>query len=85
MPISIKREDTVRLARALKQQTRKPMARVIHEALEESFGRLNGAGADPARRLAEMRALSRRVAELPERDARSADEIVGYDENGLPN
>jgi hypothetical protein len=45
----------------------------------------NGAGADPARRLAEMRALSRRVAELPERDARSADEIVGYDENGLPN
>ena len=45
----------------------------------------NGAGADPARRLAEMRVLSRRVAELPERDARSADEIVGYDENGLPN
>ena len=85
MPISIKREDTVRLARALKLQTGKPMARVIHEALEESLGRLNGAGADPARRLAEMRALSRRVAELPERDARSADEIVGYDENGLPN
>jgi len=52
---------------------------------DKSFGRLNGAGADPARRLAEMRVLSRRVAELPERDARSADEIVGYDENGLPN
>ena len=85
MPISIKREDTVRLARALKLQTGKPMARVIHEALEESLGRLNGAGADPARRLAEMRALSRRVAELPERDPRSADEIVGWDENGLPN
>ena len=40
MPISIKREDTVRLARAIKLQTGKPMARVIHEALEESFGRL---------------------------------------------
>jgi antitoxin VapB len=85
MPISIKREDTVRLARALKLQTGKPMARVIHEALEESLGRLNGAGVDPARRLAEMRALSRRVAELPERDPRSADDIVGWDENGLPN
>jgi len=85
MPISIKREDTVRLARALKLQTGKPMARVIHEALEESLGRLNGAGADPARRLAEMRALSRRVAELPERDPRSAEEIIGFDENGLPN
>ena len=85
MPIYIKREDTVRLARALKLQTGKPMARVIHEALEESLGRLNGAGADPARRLAEMRALSRRVAELPERDPRSAEEIIGFDENGLPN
>jgi hypothetical protein len=37
MPISIKREDTVRLARALKQQTGKPMARVIHEALEDTL------------------------------------------------
>lgn len=60
------------------------MARVIHEALEESFGRLNSAAPDPARRLAEMRAISRRVAALPERDPRPVDEIVGYDENGLP-
>lgn len=85
MPISIKREETVRLARALKQQTGKPMARVIHEALEESQRRLNGAGPESERRLAEMRAISRRVARLPDRDTRSADEIIGYDENGAPN
>jgi antitoxin VapB len=85
MPISIKREETVRLARALKQQTGKPMARIIHEALEESFGRLNSAAPDPERRLAEMRAISRRVAGLPDRDTHTADEIIGYDENGLPN
>lgn len=85
MPISIKREETVRLARALKLRTGKPMARVIHEALEESFGRLNSAAPDPERRLAEMRAISRRVARLPNRDTRSADEIVGYDDNGLPS
>ena len=50
MPISIKREDTVRLARALKQQTGKPMARVIHEALEDRLQRLNQGGPDPERR-----------------------------------
>jgi antitoxin VapB len=85
MPISIKREDTVRLARALKQQTGKPMARVIHEALEDRLQRLNQGGPDPERRLAEMRAISRRIAKLPNRDTRPADEIIGYDENGLPN
>ncbi len=85
MPISIKREETVRLARTLKQQTGKTMARVIHEALEESFERLNSARPDTGRRLAEMRAISRRVANLPDRDTRSADAIVGYDEIGLPN
>ena len=84
MPISIKREDTVRLARALKQQTGKPMARVIHEALEDRLQRLNQGGPDPERRLAEMRAISRRVAGLPDRDTRPADEIIGYDDNGLP-
>ena len=85
MPISIKREDTVRLARALKQQTGKPMARVIHEALEDRLQRLNQGGADPERRLAEMRAISRRIAKLPDRDTRSADEIVGFDRSGSPN
>ena len=84
MPISIKREETVRLARTLKQRTGKPMARVIHEALEE---RLRNLGDDEARRrllLDELLAISRRVAALPERDNRSADAIIGYDEHGLP-
>jgi hypothetical protein len=30
-------------------------------------------------------AISQRCAELPELDTRSADEILGYDKNGLPN
>jgi antitoxin VapB len=85
MPISIKRDETVRLARALKQQTGLPMARIIHEALEDRLRRLEEGGPNPARRLADMRAISRRVAALPERDPRSIDDIVGYDDSGLPN
>ena len=61
------------------------MTRVIHEALEDRLQRLNQGGPDPERRLAEMRTISRRIAKLPDRERRSADEIIGYDENGLPN
>ena len=35
-------------------------------------------------RFAAIMEISRRCAALPELDARSADEIIGYDENGIP-
>ena len=35
-------------------------------------------------RFAAMLEISRRCAALPELDPRTADEIVGYDENGIP-
>jgi hypothetical protein len=34
--------------------------------------------------LAEVAEIQRFVADLPERDARSADEILGYDAHGIP-
>lgn len=85
MPITIKREETVRLARTLKQRTGLPMARIIHEALEDCLQRQGSSNADDERRLAEMRAISSRVAQLPDRDGRSSDEIIGYDEHGIPH
>lgn len=33
---------------------------------------------------AKLRAIRKSIAELPELDGRSADEILGYDEFGLP-
>jgi antitoxin VapB len=84
MPIAIKWEETVRLARTHKQRTGLPMALVIHDALEERMRRLGNTAIDEERKLAEMRAISRRVAQMPDNDPRSADEIIGYDENGLP-
>ncbi|WP_295433991.1 hypothetical protein [uncultured Thiodictyon sp.] len=38
----------------------------------------------PEERLAAIMEISRRCAALPELDPRSADDIVGYDENGWP-
>ncbi|QVL48734.1 MAG: hypothetical protein KFB96_24815 [Thiocapsa sp.] len=39
---------------------------------------------DTSRRLAEIMAVSRRCATSPELDPRDADQIIGYDLNGLP-
>lgn len=85
MPISIKKDETVRLARTLKQRTGLPMARRIPEAPEDRLRRLNESGPDPKRILAETRAISRRVAALPERDPRANDDSIGYGEHGSPN
>ena len=38
----------------------------------------------PEERLAAIMEISRRCAALTELDPRSADEIIGYDENGIP-
>ncbi len=39
---------------------------------------------DPESIMAAIRALQEEFSRLPVLDARSADEILGYDENGLP-
>ena len=85
MPIFIKKEETVRLARLLKERTGKPMARIVHEALEEKLQRQEQTEEDPKALLARLRAISSRVAALPILDTRSDDEILGYDENGIPS
>ncbi|MEO8029160.1 MAG: type II toxin-antitoxin system VapB family antitoxin [Bryobacteraceae bacterium] len=54
---------------------------VIHALLE----RLSRFPAErPADRKARLLALSNRAASIPNQDPRSADEILGYDEHGLP-
>ena len=39
---------------------------------------------DREARMAALLDIGRRYSELPDRDTRTADEILGYDENGLP-
>jgi antitoxin VapB len=55
----------------------------VTQALRERIQRLRRARAK--RRLAdELDEIALHCSTLPVRDARSADEIMGYDENGLP-
>lgn len=82
MAISIKDPETDRLARALAAATGESLTDAIRNALRDRLER-----AKQRRRpgiLAEVRRIQERVARLPVLDARSADEIIGYDEFGVP-
>ena len=83
MALSIKHDEADRLARALARTTGETLTEAVLTALRERLDRVrrpHRAG----RMLADIRAIQKRVAELPTFDGRSADDIIGYDDNGLP-
>lgn len=82
MALSIKNEETVRLARQLSEVTGESITTTIRIALEERLARVE----PPAEKKARAEALMdivRRVQMLPNADPRSADEILGYNEHGV--
>lgn len=83
MALSIKHDEADRLARALARETGETLTEAVVTALRERLDRVRRPHRI-ARRLAEIRAIQKRVARLPVFDARPADAILGYDEHGLP-
>jgi antitoxin VapB len=83
MALSLKDPEADRLAREIADRTGETLTGAIVVALRERLARLK---ARPRRRLLseEIREIARRVAALPVLDNRTDDEILGYDENGLP-
>lgn len=81
MALSIKSEKADELARAVARLTGTTLTEAVEIALEEKLERTrqrNNVG-DNIRRLMEE------FAQYPVLDDRTADEILGYDEFGLPN
>ena len=83
MGISIKNEHPEQLARELARETGESLTTAITRALEERLARLEGRRS-PAQKLAEARAVLRRLDTLPVLDGRRVEDIIGYDEHGLP-
>ncbi len=83
MPLSIKDPETDRLARELSEATGESITTAVANAVRERLERVRGVprGDDL---LADLTAIAERCAALPELDARSAEELLGYDEAGLP-
>jgi antitoxin VapB len=84
MALSIKDRETERLARELAQRTGETITVATRRALEERLRR-TGSDARKAALMEDLEAIRKRLNALPVLDGRTPDEIIGYDENGLPS
>jgi antitoxin VapB len=84
--LNIKDPATHDLARRLAAATGRSMTEAVRAAIEESLARAerSAAGSDEAGLVARLDAIARHCAALPVRRQRSEDDILGYDERGLP-
>jgi antitoxin VapB len=83
MPLSIKNDVTERLARQVARVTGESLTEAIQKALEERLDRLKH-GRKSQILSSQLEEILRRVDKLPILDPRTPDEILGYDEHGLP-
>ena len=83
MAMSIKSIDVERLAREISSRTGESLTGTIQKALEERLERLKQ---DRRKQilLAQLEEILHRVDQLPRLDSRTPEEILGYDEHGLP-
>mgnify|MGYP002070441667 FL=1 len=83
MSLNIKDERAHQLAKQLARLTGESMTHAVAVALEERLAREKAkrGRTGVAKRLKE---IAERYAKLPVLDDRTADEIIGYDEHGVP-
>ncbi len=85
MALNIRDPEAQRLARELADLTGETMTRVVIQALQQRLERLRvRQEVSRAERAGRLMAHGKRFAALPALDRRSPDEIIGYDEVGLP-
>jgi antitoxin VapB len=84
MAFNIKDTETDELARELAAATGETLTDAVKTALREQLMRIRARRPQRSRR-DELAEIARRCAALPVLDRRPADEILGYDENGLPS
>ena len=81
-------EDTAKLATLVAEKTGKSPDQVVREAVEAHARAVGVVPVKPKlsqdELVAAMKVIVARVAAAPVYDTRTPDEIIGYDENGLP-
>jgi antitoxin VapB len=83
MALNIRNDEAERLANRLAKLTGQTKTQAVTDALRDRLERLTRARR--VRRLAdELDAIALQSASRPVRDRRTADQILGYDDTGLP-
>jgi len=85
MALSIKSPEADRLARELADATGETITDAVIGAMRERLAREHRRRENRDLLLADVRAIADHCAALPLLDTRSEDEILGYDENGIPS
>ncbi len=83
MALSIKHPEADQLARKAAEVTGLSLTEVVMKALRELLARETGK-ARVSGLAEELRSISDRCAELPDIDTRTPEEIMGFDEHGIP-
>lgn len=84
MALSIKHPEADRLARELAAATGESLTEAVIASLRERLARQTGRWHAPRLRQ-DIDAMQERIAGLPVLDDRSDEEILGYDDDGLPS
>ena len=83
MPLNIKDAETHTLAKRLASLTGESLTTAVKHAIQAKLAQVEKVQGGPS--LAdELDHIALHCANLPRRDNRSADQIIGYDETGLP-
>lgn len=84
MALNIRNAETEQLAETLARLTGETKTEAVTQALRDRLARLRRERS--RRRLAdELDEIARHCSQLPVLDSRTPDEILGYDDHGLPH
>jgi antitoxin VapB len=83
--LNIKHAEADRLARELSATTGETLTEAVVASLRERLQRQRQRRPMPSTAKEVLREARVRLSRLPVQDRRSADEILGYDEKGLPH
>jgi antitoxin VapB len=86
MPVlNIKDPEAHALATEIAQRTGQTLTQVVKEALQDRLARERATKSGQGRLVARVLELGRRASSRPVLDPRSPEEIIGYDEFGVPH
>ncbi|PSR18115.1 hypothetical protein C8255_09140 [filamentous cyanobacterium CCP3] len=87
MDMNIQDPQARRMAQELAELTGQSLTDAVKMALQQALIKIKATKPDPQPRplVDRLNEIALRCAALPDYDTRSADEILGYDEHGLPN